>query len=212
MEVGCSKGTNLDCDYCSCSAIASLRRHVTVFIAKPAQSEQRLFLAMPDSTNGPPPLVVRGVGFLAAQCGTESWGIDPWIYNDPVEADYLSTCCILYSLLPSLFQLSIRGCAPLLSRLCLGLLVMHKLNPRFSLKKVYLWAMQNMEPDITTARGVHLTPFQAWSTWYGPPPSYHVMVMLMSSCVGGSVFSKESNPRDHSNGLWEGTCKTWNWT
>ena len=38
---------------------------------------------------------------------------------------------ILYSLLPLLLQLSIRGCAPLLTRLCFGHLVVHKLNPRF---------------------------------------------------------------------------------
>ena len=42
------------------------------------------------------------------------------------------------------------------------------------------------------------------STWYGPPPLYHVMVRLKSSHARLAV-SKESNSRDHSNGLWEST-------
>ena len=47
---------------------------------------------------------------------------------------------------------------------------------------------RSTKTDITTARGVRLAPFQASSTWYGPPPSLYVLVRHPSS-NGGSVVS-----------------------
>ena len=47
---------------------------------------------------------------------------------------------------------------------------------------------RSMKTDITTARGVQLTPFQAWTPWYGPPLSSYVMMRLIWS-NGGSVVS-----------------------